>query len=515
MIQGMPRCKTYMDCEKIAYMVRKSADNALKQDLFVCSMCMMTHYSDQVSEPIPEIDPITECLNSAQHNLNKIECFRQQHKLDEVWDGVLPQLEEFNTTYKKLKEELQAIKANGRWNKLVDFQVEIKTFLNLIFDSELMKKFNRELHCREFKESKSADSMTNYMSQAAVRAKVQEIQQTIIAEQVNPLKEVLRRATERDREKNAQLERLEQDKEELDQTIQALTQEKNSFEQVSSERQQEILNLTQTAQTLTEEQKTNNGLIEEMKEQILNLDNTLEQSKHTLSYQEFKKIQNSICGSSNSFNESSSVCINLSNTSSQDLLKTLQLFRLPPLASLDVCKIYNFNHPEVITKFIENSLSEHIKYFRFSTGSISYPSISAYMGSLQKTLPLIPDKVELVHWAITKQEFEDLMLSCQHSKYAYFYGCKILTDSEIDFKDRLDQASFTAIDFNYTGHSGYTNWSEDGFMKFKNIVKGFAKVESIKNRHIDIHLGNCGMSKSQAEAILQENGLTKMNVKDL
>ncbi|CAI2382793.1 unnamed protein product [Moneuplotes crassus] len=64
MIQGMPRCKTYMDCEKIAYMVRKSADNALKQDLFVCSMCMMTHYSDQVLEPIPEIDPITECLNS-------------------------------------------------------------------------------------------------------------------------------------------------------------------------------------------------------------------------------------------------------------------------------------------------------------------------------------------------------------------------------------------------------------------------------------------------------------------
>ncbi|CAI2363915.1 unnamed protein product [Moneuplotes crassus] len=511
----MPRCKTYMDCEKIAYMVRKSADNALKQDLFVCSMCMMTHYSDQVSEPIPEIDPITESLNSAQHNLNKIECFRQQHKLDEVWDGVLPQLEEFNTTYKRLKEELQAIKANGHWNKLVDFQAEIKTFLNLIFDSELMKKFNRELHCREFKESKSADSMTNYMSQATVRDKVQEIQQTIIAEQVNPLKEVLRRATERDREKNTQLERLEQDKEELDQTIQALTQEKNNFEQVSSERQQEILNLTQTAQTLKEEQKTNNSLIEEMKEQIFSLENTLEQSKHTLSYQEFKKIQNSICGSSNSFNESSSFTIDLSNTSNQNLLKTLQLFRLPPLAKLDVYNIHEFEHPEVITKFIENALSEHIKYFRLSHGGGSCPLISSYMGSLQKTLPLIPDKVELAYWSMTKQEFEDLMVSSQHSKYVYFCACKILTDSEVDFGDRLDQASFTTIDFNSTGHSSYDNWSKNEYMKFKNIVKGFAKVESIKSRPIDIHLGGCGMSKSQAEAILQENGLTKMNVKDL
>ncbi|CAI2361883.1 unnamed protein product [Moneuplotes crassus] len=496
-------------------MIRKTDTNILEKNLLVCSLCMMTTYSDQDSEPIHYIDAITESLNLGDYNVKKIEFFKIEHGLDQAWHTVLPQFEGFKTTCDELKKQLKFIKKSKHWEHLVHIHFKTKDLINSLFSSELMKNYTKQLHCAEFRETRGYKTFVSDGIQTASRNKVKKIQETIIATQVNLLKESLRRATERDKEKNVQLERLEQDKEELDQTIQALIQEKNNFEQVSSQKQQQVLNLTQTVQTLTEEHKDRNSLIEEMKEKILSQENTLEQSKHTLSHQEFKKVQNSICRSSNSFNESSGVDINLSNTSSQDLLKTLQLFRLPPLASLDVCNIRYFNHPEVITKFVENSLSEHIKHFRFSIGNGSCPSISAYMGSLQKTLPLIPDKVELVHWSITKQEFEDLMASCQHSKYVYFCACKILTDSGIDFGDRLDQASFTTIDFNYTGHSSYDNWSKNGFVKFKNIVKGFAKVESIKNRPIDIHLGDCGISKSQAEIILQENGLTKMNVKRL
>ncbi|CAI2363156.1 unnamed protein product [Moneuplotes crassus] len=45
----------------------------------------------------------------AQSNLKKIDFFRNEHNLDEVWDRVLPQLEEFNTNCKTLKEELDII----------------------------------------------------------------------------------------------------------------------------------------------------------------------------------------------------------------------------------------------------------------------------------------------------------------------------------------------------------------------------------------------------------------------
>ncbi|CAI2362046.1 unnamed protein product [Moneuplotes crassus] len=496
-------------------MIRKSEANTLRKDLFVCSMCMITHFSDQAPEPIPEIDPIIECLNCAQHNLKKIDFFRNEHKLDDIWDRVLPQHEEFKASYKTLQEELHTIKTNGQWNKLVDFQVEAKTFLNSIFESELMKQFNRQLHCREFKESKSADSMTSYMSKAAVRAKVQEIQQTITAEQVNPLKEVLRRATERDREKNTQLERLEQDKEELDQTIQTLTQEKDNSEQVSAQRQLEIDSLTQQIQALEEEQEQHNRQAEEMKQEILALEDTLQQSKNTLDHAGLKAIHNAMMKASTSFNEDSEFTINVNNTVDQELLKALQLFRLPPLKQFTLWNIHAFNKPEVITKFLGNALSENVKYFRIDTNTGSCLDLSPYMDTLTKTLPLIPSRVELVFWTITSSQFQDILVAAQNTDYVRFCYCKIDAGEEVDFGGRLDQAAFTTIDFESTGGSSKSNWSQNGFETFKNIVKGLAKVESVKNRQVSINLKNCGMSKDQAESILQENGMINMVVKGL
>ncbi|CAI2361929.1 unnamed protein product [Moneuplotes crassus] len=496
-------------------MIRKTDTNTLEKNLLVCALCMITTYSDQDSEPIPDIDVITESLNLADYNVKKIEFFKIEHGLDQAWHTVLPQLEGFKTTCDELKKQLKVIKKSNHWEHLVDIHLEIKDVINSLFNSGLMKNYTKQLHCAEFRETRGCRTFVSDGSQAVVRNKVKEIQETITATQVNPLKETLRRAAQRDREKNTQLERLEQDKEELDQTIHTLTQEKNNSEQVSTQRQLEIDSLTQQIQALEEEEDQHNRQAEEMKQEILALEDTLQQSKHTLDHAGLKAIHNAMKKSSTSFNEDSQFSISVKNTSDQELLKALQLFRLPPLERFTLTSIYAFNKPEVITKFLGNTLSENVKYFYFSTSTDSCLDLSPYMDTLTKTLPLIPSRVDFVYWTMTSSQFQDLLVAAQKTDHVKFWCCKIDIGEEVDFGGRLDQAAFTKIDFEYTGGSDYSNWAQNGFETFKNIVKGLAKVESIKNRQVSINLSNCGMSKDQAESILQENGMTNMVVKGL
>eukprot|EP00344_Euplotes_crassus_P010224 CAMPEP_0197016944 /NCGR_PEP_ID=MMETSP1380-20130617/79260_1 /TAXON_ID=5936 /ORGANISM="Euplotes crassus, Strain CT5" /LENGTH=534 /DNA_ID=CAMNT_0042443975 /DNA_START=113 /DNA_END=1714 /DNA_ORIENTATION=+ len=534
----------------------------------------MTTYSDQDSEPIPDIDVITESLNLADYNVRKIEFFKIEHGLDQAWHTVLPQLEGFKTTCDELKEQLKVIKKSNHWEHLVDIHFEIKDVINSLFNSGLMKNYTKQLHCAEFRETRGCRTFVSDGSQAVVSNKVNEIQETITATQVNPLKEALRRAAQRDREKNSQLERLEQDKEELDQTVQTLTQEKDNSEQVSAQRQLEIDSLTQQIQTFEEDQEQHNRQAEEMKQEILALEDTLQQAKNILDHAGLKAIHNAMKKSSDSFNEDSEFTIDVRNTADQELLKALQLFRLPPLKKFTLIDIHSFNKPELITKFLGNALSENVntstsaqqeilaledtlqqsknildhaglkaihnammkssdsfnedsqftidvnntadqellkalqlfrlpplkrfslryissfnkpelitkflgnalsenvKYFYFNTNTNSCLDLSPYMDTLTKTLPLIPSRVDLVDWTMTSSQFQDILVAAQKADYVMFYACKIDVGEEVDFGGRLDQAAFTNIDFYGTGWSDKSNWAQNGFEQFKNIVKG-------------------------------------------
>ncbi|CAI2362100.1 unnamed protein product [Moneuplotes crassus] len=501
-------------------MVRKTDTNTLEKNLLVCSLCMMTTYSDQDSEPIPDIDVITESLNLADHNIEKIEFFKTEHGLHQVWHTALPQLEGFKTTCNELKKQLQIIKRRNNWEQLVLIHLEVKDLINSLFCSEIMKNYTKQRHCIEFRQTRGCNPMVSNISQGAIRDRIEEILQ------INPFKEALVRASRRDTYKNAQLERLEQDKRNFEDTIRTLSQEKNNFEQVSSQRQLEIDHLTQQIQTFERDQEQHNRQAEEMKQEILVLEdtlqqansileNTLHQSKHTLDYTELKAIHNAMKESSDSYDEDSELTICVSDTSDQELLKTLQLFKLPPLKKFSLNHIYAFNEPELISKFLSNALSSNVKYFHSNAYTTSCIELTPYMATLTKTLPLIPSRVDLINWAMTKSQFQDLLVAAQNTDYVQFRHCKIDSSAEVDFGGRLDQATFTNIDFEGTGHSIYSNWNRNGFEKFKNIVKGLAKVESVKNRRVSIYLGDCGMSRDQAQSILQENGMTNMIIEGL
>ncbi|CAI2371565.1 unnamed protein product [Moneuplotes crassus] len=137
------------------------------------------------------------------------------------------------------------------------------------------------------------------------------------------------------------------------------------------------------------------------------------------------------------------------------------------------------------------------------------------MDTLTKTLPLIPTRVDLLLWAITSSQFQDLLVAAQNIDHVRFCGCKISVGEEVDFEHRLDQTAFIKIDSEGTGDRVYSNWTQNGFETFQSIVKGLAKVESVKNRQVNINLKDCEMSRDQVQSILQENGMINIIIEGL
>ncbi|CAI2359862.1 unnamed protein product [Moneuplotes crassus] len=526
-MRALPKCKTAEDCDKIAYIVRKTPENFLKQDIFTCATCMTSLYSAEHCELIPDIDSVVECLEHVKFNLNRISSFKDQFGLEEAWDGLIIVLDKFKEDYDQFRARLESICDHKQWELLTQFQTDARHFLNQIFDSDLMKSFTRQLQFRSYKEVKLGVSFEGGDSQARLRVKLEEQRQTMKTQEILPLREELKNASERLAEGEALKERLSQEKTELDERVQTLVQEKDDLisqhEQSSIQSQQQIQELNTRIQTLTEEDNNRNAQFEEMKTQITNLEACLGEAKYTLSHPELKMILDSICKGNYTFNDSANFTFSLGNASNQNALKALQLFRLPSLNQIHLNYVDSFNNPEGVTNFMANAFRpaageqwSRVNQFVFSNaGSDWTKEVGPYIPALKKVFPLIRDQCYLYYLKLTKTEFEDLVVAAKHCKTIKMGNCNIETDEEVGFGDRLDDSTFTKLDFDYLGHNTCSNWKQNGFNRFKNIIKGLAKVYQVKNKQIAITLSNCDLSKDLAESVLQDHGMTNMTIEGL
>ncbi|CAI2359839.1 unnamed protein product [Moneuplotes crassus] len=527
-MKALPKCKTAEDCDKIAYIVRKTPENFLKQDIFICSTCMASLYSAEHCELIPDIDSIVECLEHAKFNINRISAFKDQFGLEEAWDGLLVVLDKFKEDYDQFRARLESICDHKQWELLAQFQIDARHFLNQIFDSDLMKSFTRQLQFRSYKEVKLGVSFEGGDSQARLRVKLEEQRQTMKTQEILPLREELKNASERLAEGEALKERLNQEKTELEQRVQTLVQEKDELisqhEQSSIQSQQQIQELNTKIQTLTEEDNNRNAQFEEMKTQITNLEACLGEAKYSLSHPELKMILDSIRNGNYTVNNLTSLTFDLNNVSHQNALKALQLFRLPRLNQIHLNYVDSFNSPEVMANFMANAFRpaadqqwSSVNQFVFSNATNDWTKeVGPYIPALKKVFPVIRDFIRIYYLKLSKTEFEDLVVAAKHCKTIKMGNCNIETDEEVGFGDRLDDSTFTKLDFHNLGSSSYgSNWKQNGFNRFKSIIKGLAKVCQIKNRQISIDLSSCDLSKDLAESVLQDNGMTKMTIEGL
>ncbi|CAI2360875.1 unnamed protein product [Moneuplotes crassus] len=505
---SFPKCTVTPKCGTIAYMVRKKGANPLRHDMFICENCMATAFCGEDCEPIPKMEPIYECLQSAEFNIKEITRFKDQHKLHIMWDGLNGELNSFKESLLQLKFRLSDIKDNKQWNLLVDFQTDARAFLDIMLDSKLMRYYCREQQFRSFQDFKSGSSIQTRDTQKFLRSKLADFQKSVQTNQIAPLQSKLDEATQEALLAKTQLHATAQENTRLQQEVQDLTQSAN-------EQQELVSRLNQRIQTMVDEEVKLNMAFEEVKKEMSELEQTLERSKCKISYGELKSIHNAILGKTDNFQASSEFIFNLKEDLCINLCKALQLYRLPPLNSVLLDNIEKFSKPEVLNRFIENALSEDIKMFKFYCRNSSCIKITDYVTSFKKALPKIPNKADILWFQMSKSEFEDIIVAAKNCKQIEIDRCKIDTKQELHFGDRLNESSFTTLFLGGVGGSSYSNWSQDDFLQFKNIIKGLAKVEQVKNRAIKLNLKDCDLTKEKAESILQESGMTNITLEGL
>lgn len=105
-----------------------------------------------------------------------------------------------------------------------------------------------------------------------------------------------------------------------------------------------------------------------------------------------------------------------------------------------------------------------------------------------------------------KNEFEEIMIAAKHCKSIRFYYCTILTNSECDFGDKLADATFTEINFDYTGWVETSNW-EGNPEFFSNIFTGIAKCSpATKTNLLFVNIKSCAYDINEARRILRGLG---------
>ena len=78
-----------------------------------------------------------------------------------------------------------------------------------------------------------------------------------------------------------------------------------------------------------------------------------------------------------------------------------------------------------------------------------------------------------------KEDFEEIMISAQHTQTIKFEYCYLNINEICDFKQQLKLSTFHTLDFVTTGGSGYSKWESEGGATFKNIIEGLGKEEGV------------------------------------
>jgi hypothetical protein len=176
--------------------------------------------------------------------------------------------------------------------------------------------------------------------------------------------------------------------------------------------------------------------------------------------------------------------------------------------ALPVLRRVNFQKPvdnnSDIRDFISFCFPPKIKFLWINLQYTSIIDTNYYEDAIKSALPKVTNEIYF-YWArLTKEFFEEAVKASANCKRLVFDYWYIFTDSECNFSGPKYATHY--IGFQFTGHNGYSTW-ETIPNRFENIVKGI-KSCSLKESLEFINVLSCGITKEQAQQILNNNGLS-------
>lgn len=375
-----------------------------------------------------------------------------------------------------------------------------------------MRVYTKDSSCRQFDAQNHEDLFSQESTQNYLRSQLSIQSDSIKAQIIEPLSQKLADSTQLCEERNLKITEMETEAKELNDQVANLSQEKAQVLSDSSKRFNDIRNLKGAIKEISQQNKDLDKRLTNLQTEYDKLQEINKISQHALNHSELQMLDNKIPGRSDNISKSSNFSMDLSETSHQELLRTLQLYRLPALNRLSVLNIHKYNKPEIINKFLLNGLQENIKEFTFNFSVASCLQVDEYMETFVKVVPRIHTFIKFRYCKLRKDQFETLLIASKNCKKVQFEDSMVETDEECDFGTSLDDSTFEILSFYDSGVSNKSNWKEDSFKKYKNIINGLAKVESVRNRPLELHLKGCEVSKDLAESILKDNGMDKVTV---
>ncbi|CAI2386498.1 unnamed protein product [Moneuplotes crassus] len=551
----IPKCGFGEECGVIAFVVKETRDNYLDSDVFVCAKCMNLRYTGERIVVVPDAEDVLECLECVDHHLAKIDHFMEWHSFN---NKLLPTLETYKENNSKLKKDLSLSVTSNTWKDLPYLHSESRSLLNSLQTSPLWQEYIREFTHREFRDMKAGRNRVYSASKKWVNGQLVKLRESMRKTDYGRVVEKLRKVTERVRV-------CEREMEEKDEVIRKqegeIREEMRRFEvkecdvqemrNALKQKEDYIRTLEQRVQGITIWEGENDSLTKILRKQIEKFQQDKSHSEETINQlackknrletemrqwiEKCKKSQNHIeiqdskiqnlkrqCDGvlsprdftryneiEQEFQQRSELKFDFNNENDVLLLKQLKL-KIPPLELLQFCSLQKLKEPGALKEFLSNSIRENIRELTFSHIHSSITSSIPYIASLTKVLPLATKKVHFYNSILTKDYFQDILASSKNVQVIKFIKCIIKPDTECYFGDRLQGATFQGIDFTGTGER--SNWAGEDCRRFRCIMEGLAQEESIKGREVTIGLKNCGVWREQVEGILEEYGLSMMEV---
>ncbi|CAI2382470.1 unnamed protein product [Moneuplotes crassus] len=176
---NLPLCKTIGCRSQVTNFIRPTGDNGWEDNMLACSECSDRYYKDNRVTRIPTLQAILEDFELSEYVLEQIDRFRQYHNPGGMWEAFIPHFKTFKRDLNSLKEDYENAKRNEDLQKYCSISIETKELLNMIFESNLYKQFNKQKMYRTFANMKDGVEQECYISFSWAEKKQQEIREMI------------------------------------------------------------------------------------------------------------------------------------------------------------------------------------------------------------------------------------------------------------------------------------------------------------------------------------------------
>ena len=165
---------------------------------------------------------------------------------------------------------------------------------------------------------------------------------------------------------------------------------------------------------------------------------------------------------------------------------------------------------ENIRKSIEHAmLVQNQLWFNYSASS--QPDGSKYVDALKAAAKKTKTHYSIRYTKLKFQDFWEIVSAAKEVSSVYFDLWTLCLDSECNFAKDMDGWKINYLNLNYSGGSGYGNWSANPKM-FENLIEGISKCAPLASSLKSLCISSCDITRDEAQKILNKYNLNGLQL---